>query len=123
MLPYTADAEVVLAARLLGAAHGGGRQRGEGERTQQRGGRRRQRRCDGGKLQPERASRRRAAEWVEEQGVGVEGQREIFVDKANEASVDVFAFELWEDPFVKATAVTALKITEFHDGERCADVS
>ena len=51
---------------------GSGRQRGEGERTQQRGGRRRQRRCDGGKLQPERASRRRAAEWVEEQGVGVE---------------------------------------------------
>ena len=57
------------------------------------------------------------------QGVGVEGQRQILVNKSDQAGIDVLAFELWHHLFVEATAVAALKITEFHDGEWCAWVT
>ena len=45
------------------------------------------------------------------------------MDKANQAGVAVLAFQLWKDLFVKATAVAAFEITEFHDGEGCAGLS
>ena len=53
----------------------------------------------------------------------VKGQREIFVDKANQAGVDVLPFDVWEHLFVKATAVAALEITEFHDRDWCTGTS
>ena len=56
-------------------------------------------------------------------GRGVKGQRQIFVDKTNQSGVDVVACELWHHLFVESTAVAALEITEFHDGEWCAGVT
>ena len=53
----------------------------------------------------------------------MEGQWEVFVDKANQAGVDVIPFELWKNLFVKSTAVAAFEITEFHDGEWCVGVT
>ena len=55
--------------------------------------------------------------------MGVEGQRQIFVDKANQTGVDVFAGEFWHDLLVEATAVAAFEITEFDDGEWCSGIT
>ena len=53
----------------------------------------------------------------------VKGERKIFMHKPNKSGVDVVAFELWKDVFVEATAVAALEITEFHDGEGCGGIT
>ena len=45
------------------------------------------------------------------------------MDKTNQSGVDVVAFELRHHLFVEATAVAALEITEFHDGEWCVGVT
>ena len=53
----------------------------------------------------------------------MEGKGEIFVDEANESGFDVLLFQIGHHALMKLLAVAALKITEFHDGERCSSVS
>ena len=53
----------------------------------------------------------------------MEGKGEIFVDEANESGFDVLLFQIGHHALMELLAVAALKITEFHDGERCSSVS
>ena len=53
----------------------------------------------------------------------MEGQGEIFVDEAHESGFDVLLFQIGHHGLMELLAVAALKITEFHDGERGSNVS
>ena len=50
----------------------------------------------------------------------MEGKGEIFVDEAHESGFDVLLFQIGHHALMELLAVAALKITEFHDGERCS---
>ena len=49
----------------------------------------------------------------------MEWKGEIFVDEAHEAGFDVLLFQIGHHGLMELLAVAALKITEFHDRERC----
>ena len=53
----------------------------------------------------------------------MEGKGEIFVDEAHESGLDVLLFQIGHYGLLELLAVATLKITEFHDGERCSSVS
>ena len=53
----------------------------------------------------------------------MEGKGEIFVDEAHESGLDVLLFQIGHHGLMELLAVAALKITEFHDGERGSSVS
>ena len=55
--------------------------------------------------------------------MGMEWQRQIFMDQANAPRVALVAFEMGHDLFVEATAVAAFEITEFSNRQWCAGVS
>lgn len=50
-------------------------------------------------------------------GLLVEWQRQVLMDEANKAGVDVFSFESWKGLVVEALAIWALKVAEFHNGD------
>ena len=52
-------------------------------------------------------------------GVLVIGEGQIFVDETDQPWPDVSLLQLGQNLLMKALAVRALKVTEFHDGERC----
>ena len=53
----------------------------------------------------------------------MEGKGEIFVNEAHESGLDVFPFQIGHHGLMELLAIAALKVTEFHDGERCSSVS
>jgi hypothetical protein len=53
----------------------------------------------------------------------MEGKGEIFVNEAHQSGLDVLLFQIGHHGFMKLLAIAALKITEFHDGEWCSNVT
>jgi hypothetical protein len=57
------------------------------------------------------------------ESLAMEGKGEIFVNEAHESGFDVLLFQIGHHGLMELLAVAALKVTEFHDGERCSSVT